>query len=238
MYDGKPRDGLNRKEKHEIEKFKRWERKNAREIEAQFQKFMHDWNNGNIEITIEFGGEIHTGEITKVEKPEKKPRSETLMQARDGYLAQMRSSYCLCRLCGQKITKAKHLTIDHKLAVVHGGEDVPENFQPAHKYCNTSRGSNFLEENAYHSVLDNTDVMELKFKDVHNAYHVISFTYYIDTGDMMVNSVVTDKYRRKTEIMTEYNKYGKVMKSMTVRARKDRYYNHNSLMYGRKKHQK
>jgi len=252
MYSDKPWEDLSNKEKRQIRQQRKWEKRENWRVQVDFKHFMHNWNHGNVEIKIEIEDDIFKGIIEEVIEPQvviespkepikltKQPRSESLIQAREEYLADMRGSYCLCRLCGRKITKAKHLTIDHKIPLFHGGTDNPKNLQPAHKNCNKDRGSNFLEENAYYSFVENTDVLEIKFVDNYKTHHFVSFTYYLDTGNTIVESVVKNKYKRRVESMTEYNKFGKIMKNTTSRFHKDKYYNHSSLMYGnRKKHQR
>ena len=46
-----------------------------------------------------------------------------------------------CGLCGRPILNIDELSVDHKIPRSAGGLDLLSNYQPAHSFCNTLRGS-------------------------------------------------------------------------------------------------
>lgn len=45
-----------------------------------------------------------------------------------------------CGICGQTITTADDLALDHITPVTQGGANEPSNYQPAHRRCNGRKG--------------------------------------------------------------------------------------------------
>lgn len=47
----------------------------------------------------------------------------------------------VCAICGGRPTAKDPLTADHIWPVAHGGLSVPENYQAAHRSCNSRKGA-------------------------------------------------------------------------------------------------
>jgi len=228
MHNGKPWNKLTNTEKKEIKNFRDFEKAQTKEINKDFKDFANGFNSGEISLEININIVVTSAPITP--KFRKRQKSESLTSVKNSYLMSMRKSYCICALCGQKITRAKDLTIDHKTPVIHGGGDEESNLQPAHYRCNKNRGANPIKEKS--SVLSdkNIEIKDIEFKDDYRQKHFVSIAKDLGTGHTTIHTVVISKYKKKTENFIEYDSRGKIVNSMIAYTKKgDKYYNFQKI---------
>lgn len=69
---------------------------------------------------------------------------------------QINNRTCFCILCGHLITSQNDLSTDHLIPKSKGGTTTEDNLGPAHKICNSFKGSMDLDtfETVYEALFD------------------------------------------------------------------------------------